>query len=157
MYLATYIQISLRLLVLLAGQRVQMTWGYWRRKKTRERERKRPNKLRQRCMTSCNQQRHVTAAESRRWRDVINRDFPRNVADRRRAADDKSRKVGEELSRTCPSDKQASELTNERQQSAPSAAAAADTVRVGRANHANALATQRLAWCGRRASSLLFR
>jgi len=94
------------------------------------------------------------------------------VADRRRAADDKSRKVGEELSRTCPSDKQASELTNERQQSAPSAAAAADTVRVGqraseltnerqqsapsaaaaadtvrvgRANHANALATQRLA------------
>jgi len=42
------------------------------------------DKLRQRRMTSRNQQHHVTASESRRWRDVINRDFPRNVTDRRR-------------------------------------------------------------------------
>jgi len=121
-------------------------------------EMRRLNELRQLRMTSRNQQRHVTAAESPRWRDVINRDFPRNAADRPRGAGDKSgksrRRAGVE--HVCWTSGRANERTsdNNRRRSAPLRAAAGDTVHVGGVNHANALATRPFAWC---ASSLLFR
>jgi len=73
-------------------------------------------------MTSGNQQRHVTAAESPRWHDVINRDFPGNVADRLLGAGDKSKKVDEEgrVELVCWTNE-----PDERQQSPAASAAAA--------------------------------
>ena len=99
-----------------------------------------------------NQQCHVTAAESRRWRDVINRDFPRDVADQRhRATAIKAiRSTRKGVGHVCSASEHASEQTNERQQSATGAAAAAaaagDELRVGGVNHANAPVTAVVCW-----------
>jgi len=109
-----------------------------------------------------NQQRHVTAAESRRWRDVINRHFPRNVAAAAAEAikAKRSTTATNEHGRTCLLDAEqasASERDNNRRP------ACAGAVRDGRVNHANASAPcdtgglfARCRRC-RSASALLFR